>query len=135
MTGTLPYDLVNIELFQEIKRLILEEPLRFDMYEWGYVYPAEERHVGLPPCGTTACIAGWASAATWMGKGGKLADWKFQSIHEAGLLLGLRDRSVEDAVFYVQHWPANFRERYDAANLRTEAAQVAADYIDWICGL
>jgi hypothetical protein len=48
---------LNVALARKVKRHILAEPKRLNMSFWmGDVIG----NIGVPPCGTQACIAGWA---------------------------------------------------------------------------
>lgn len=49
---------LNVRLLRRIQKHILAEPLRIDMGEFVKTKYFDE--VEQPPCGTTACIAGWA---------------------------------------------------------------------------
>ena len=44
-------------LLSEIRKLILEEPKRYDQTAWRYKWPVGCQEA--PACGTTACVAGW----------------------------------------------------------------------------
>lgn len=47
----------NVELFQRIKRHILEEPRRFSMASWGIVFSAEDTAAyDLLPCGIAGIL-------------------------------------------------------------------------------
>ena len=48
---------VNVKLLRAVKRLIQEEPRRLDMHVWGRKVTQDRK--SAPPCGTTACLAGW----------------------------------------------------------------------------
>ena len=49
---------INVPLLRKIKRHIQEEPRRLKMRFWGRKVDPLGR--GKPPCGTQACLAGWA---------------------------------------------------------------------------
>jgi hypothetical protein len=49
---------VNVELLKKIKEHILEEPRRLHMDNFVCRVPVDSPK--NPPCGTVACIAGWA---------------------------------------------------------------------------
>ena len=119
---------INVGLLQRIKKHILESPLRMDMS----VYVVQNFLDGdeyVPPCGTAACIAGWAVL---------LSLKPDEALNE----IGLRDRAVEflglDScalsaydVFHVAHWPEPYQSNHAAA-LPVERAQAVADYIDYL---
>jgi hypothetical protein len=48
----------NIELFNLVKQVILEEPLRANINSWRRT--GSSITLNAPPCGTVGCIAGWA---------------------------------------------------------------------------
>ena len=48
---------LNVRLLRRILRHIKADPRRYNQGTWGVEKPAEH---GGPPCGTQACIAGWA---------------------------------------------------------------------------
>lgn len=52
-------------LLSEIRKLILEEPKRYDQGTWGRVGEHAAYYYGkehVPACGTVGCVAGWVSA-------------------------------------------------------------------------
>lgn len=127
--------MINVELLLKIKAKILANPESFYMGSWIIEGPEgiealAEQWGGweTPPCGTVACIAGWAQ------------------------LLGAPERKFESSVivacdvlrvptgeygklFYEEEWPPEFCDRYQAAESlippdHQEMAKAAADRID-----
>jgi hypothetical protein len=60
---------MNIKLLKQIIKEIQAEPLRFDIFEWSNTCDK------IAPCGSTACIAGWAVAIDLRSKGKRMG-WK-----------------------------------------------------------
>jgi hypothetical protein len=120
---------INTELLARVRAHILEEPRRFRMERYvatpGYYdLPAEQS----PPCGTVACIAGWAVAIT-DGLNSITGPDAYGKIEGRALeLLGLEESSL----FYHTCWPDEFCDRYENARTPQERAEVAADYINHI---
>lgn len=108
---------LNIKLLRKIQKHISEEPLRFFM-EWA-IARKEGNEEGFAsdnstyqkfaPCGTAACIAGWANILT---KGENPSDFR-----RARLKLGLDPRLdlSYNYVFDVPGWPEQFRKLYERA--------------------
>ena len=70
--------------------------------------PVERAISAKPPCGTTACIAGWA--LTLAGKRMR----KFTNYMNQGRkILGLTQQEARK-LFLVDNWPEKFQERYDS---------------------
>ena len=101
---------MNTALLLEIRRLILEEPLRLNMRDWSSgITNAPVR----PACDTVACIAGWAVAIDRGGPDlstatdvltGYFGDFEY----DARCLLELtREQALR--LFFVGFWPAQFR--------------------------
>jgi len=125
-------------MLQRIKEKILKEPENFQMNYFTQFNT---------PCGTTACIAGWAVLLDAKDQGFEITkDW-YQSLKSnveqlASGLLGL-DYSEEteegkinsDTVFYVTDWPDDFKWRYKSATSQEKRAHIAAKYIDYLCSL
>lgn len=129
-----PYGEVNVELFQEIKQKILEEPRRLNMSTWACIRePGMSWGDLMPPCGTTACIAGWATFIDAEKRGLSKESVSINAV-EAANLLGLTRENAGD-VFVAICWPRSFRERYESADSPKASAEVAAEFIDYICGV
>lgn len=151
-----PLGPVNVAEFQRVKQHILEEPRRFNMAEWGKFLEDKDRDWfgdKFPPCGTVACIAGWTNvlnqdsledldcfsfgddvrAARLLGIDGKLeaGDVRVDPEFQNGYYTRYRRRYV----FFVEYWAKPWRTRYEQAKTPQERVEVAASYIDWLCGL
>lgn len=134
----------NYRLLRQIRDEILKEPLRLDMN--AAVYIADD----VAPCGTTACIAGFAlmdreirqRKVDWKKAGmclvGKLPmscnslkmSWR-SAEPRARRLLGLNFEQSE-SLFHVRNWPMDFRiDYYTKENTRIEAAKIAAARINF----
>ncbi len=138
---------MNVANFQKLKALILEEPNRFIMHayhlsdadknvcgvNWGVVLPDGQTR---PPCGTVACLCGWANMLQdqevgrtpgYMGDEKRAANW-------LGISTTCDRWSISrTSVFHEDFWPEPFKTKYRRAKDATERARVAADYIDWLC--
>ncbi len=149
---------MNIERLQRIKALILEEPRRLIMegYHFGGVKENkwdEEQWLEelaesfgkrqkatpalIPPCGTAACICGWANILEMQDKGLKLqCDMGDETAAAAWLGISpawTREEPSRRDVFHVDYWPQDFKARYEKAANPQQRAQAAADYIDFLC--
>lgn len=142
---------INISLFRDIQAAILVQPLRINMGHWALDKAFQKRLQQEPPCGTVACIAGWAVALSKKImeddlfyidlNGGSI---EHQAITELGIDLGQASR-----LFFTISWPRKFRDRINlyAINTRSwmdyhdiypdsvsagtpEYAQVVSDRID-----
>lgn len=135
---------MNVELLRKVKEHILDEPQRLDMSMFGQRTEGEM----APPCGTTACIAGWAVI---------LSDPKLFTVdieefddvlsdaYKTGRELLRITPGQARRLFFVGGWPLTFKEKmryldmsdYDGtygtaglAVLKARAA-VAAERIDY----
>lgn len=118
---------MNTELLLKVRDAILAEPLKFDMRDW--LAQSENS-----PCGTTACIAGWA-ASIHLGH---------EKLSETARLFNSNDSDDEffpeeyldigpfeqDILFYKSNWPEPFRSQYLTAKNAADRARAAADRID-----
>lgn len=108
------------KLLWKVIRHIKAEPRRLDMVTW----ERSERIMGrdiTSPCGTTACIFGWANLlgrkrpVNWMADGSDffLSMCKLLSI----------DSREGDRLAYKASWPSKYRDKYnDAATTRGRAS-------------
>lgn len=132
---------MNVELLQRIKAHILENPLRIYMDDWilkldkGKEYANRGRfRLFAPPCGTVACICGWAvelsghdSRISRAGQTGKL----LLELDGDSCLFSQDVPSEAQRLFYAIYWPKEFRRRLQEAPVQSmEYAQVVADRID-----
>lgn len=121
---------MNTKLLLEIKQDILEHPKRFRMDKFVVAIDS------IAPCGTAACIAGFAVIRNqerwwrgWAKTGRKLIN-KGENVQIlAGQLLGL-DEEQEERLFFTEYWPDKFREAYGMAETREHSAEIAAQRID-----
>lgn len=144
---------MNIELLQRVKQHILAEPRRLNMGTWvstvGKTVPAFAGVYGrdeadLPPCGTVACVAGWAVllsrfngkpeeyAAFMRERNTLFPDSLTSSIGQEEL--GLSPSQME-TLFYVGRWPERFRVAHGQAEENGDyqaMAQITADRIDYM---
>lgn len=144
---------MNIELLQRVKQHILAEPRRLNMGTWvstvGKTVPAFAGVYGrdeadLPPCGTVACVAGWAVLLSrFNGKPEEYAAFMRErnTLFPDGLTssigqeeLGLSPSQME-TLFYVGRWPERFRVAHGQAEENGDyqaMAQITADRIDYM---
>lgn len=87
------------ELFDEIERVILEEPKRIRMGDYVY-HPINLRPEETPACGTVACIAGWAVA---LGSDLRGEELRHKFTERAAEVLLCLDGSQAVSLFY--HYP------------------------------
>lgn len=101
---------MNVKLLRKVIKHISGESRRLEMAVFGEkVDPSEP---DSPPCGTTACIAGWSMILS--GKY-KLTEKGFPYDDSAATeLLGI-DGYQANRLFYVGEWPKKFRDRHDTA--------------------
>jgi len=128
---------MNVKLLRKIQKHILAEPRRLNMSHWAA--PSHDA-----PCGTMACIAGWAVILTKR-RGAE----KFRRVAER-LGIGLfpdpkritlnpstvaakalrLDLDQKEKLFHTYGWPWNFREKYLNAENPRIRARAASDRID-----
>lgn len=129
---------MNVERLERIKRHILEEPRRADMYGWARVAPEA-------PCGTAGCIAGWdelmdlkrPERSRLMQLARDYADGEecFWELGEyvrprAARRLGLDDEQA-DRLFDPEDWPEAFKAPLSVSGRGTAAhARIIAERID-----
>lgn len=131
---------LNVRLLRRIKRHILAEPKRFQMdasvlvaktqKEWmKEIVWANDASKIRPPCGTAACIAGWADVLT----NGIPDDFELGGVrHRAATALGV-DAGISwtsHPLFYARNWPEPFASKYSNAKRPSTRAKIAADRID-----
>lgn len=119
---------MNVELLLKVKAAILEEPKAFDMIDWF-------RQSSAAPCGTTACIAGWAVVINeGCRRPGQVPSWlRGDTCQYSGEVALEIDDEQAMGLFYIGAWPRLFAERYkEARSLLDYAgmAKAAADRID-----
>ena len=118
---------MNTELLLKVKQHILAEPKRLDMEKWCKKLTPEEIQSlpnEYPQCGTIACIAGWTCV---LGSSG--AKFGGEVMYTAEELLNI-PMHASYKLFYTQHWPEEFQQKYILAKTPQERAQVTAEVID-----
>jgi hypothetical protein len=120
---------LNFRLIRQIIKKIETTPEAYDQNVWG-------RRDDKAPCGTAACIAGWAC---FLGGEKSLEQLRRNPKSAAGVavkLLGLfKPRNGwdggEKGMFdgYAYSWPSPFAERYQAAKTSRARARAAISYL------
>jgi hypothetical protein len=114
---------MNIKLLNQVAEAILDEPTKFDMKWW--TSPSD-----TSPCGTAACIAGFAVAIKREFK--TMRDMRRH--HHSGKVnirtaaikhLGIKDADEECRLFGAGYWPIEFKFPYHEARTPEERADVA----------
>jgi hypothetical protein len=153
------------KILRRVIASILEEPTRLDMGSWGEFHDpnwrrdnacsiqvGEDKYVEqkLPPCRTTACIAGHSVLQTRAGinflkEEGKYVkradglidvDFPCNTDEQAQQILGINKRQAQDLFFlpdWVSEggWPAKFAARYRKARTAKGRAKITADRIEY----
>lgn len=124
---------MNKPLFRKIIKAIRDEPRRFNMGNW---IITDDREA---PCGTTACIAGFAvilskpkyqwkkTAASLLSRYRKSEKFLFEV--EAAKLLRISESQADD-LFFVSGWPDRFARRFNNARNREAEAKVVIARIE-----
>ena len=120
---------MNITLLKKIRTAILAKPKRFDMGWW------IETNMGYAPCGTVACLAGFAvllnetkgstGPKAWRAAADRRAPDQDSIANEAQKILDL-NASQRTALFAVGGWPLTFQEAYREAQTEAQQAKAAA---------
>jgi hypothetical protein len=149
---------MNVELLQQVKQHILENPARLRMDRWvvnrkrcegscsmeatdsSFVFNesdwGEPIEQSIPACGTVACIAGWTTIV-----GDNLDPQKavgFEAPYRAKELLEI-DHEQADRLFYVSNWPEELADAYIEwlevqPDSKLPSKQVADANIGWCFG-
>lgn len=113
---------MNTKLLLKVKAAILAEPRSFIMADWSTQDPES-------PCGTSACIGGWATALS--------RNPAKPNLHDSHMSQGpdLMELSPdgENKLCYKGMWPQPFKDSYEKAEYaedRNAMAKAAADRID-----
>lgn len=121
----------NLKLLARVRDHILEEPRRYNQGVFG-------QESGEAPCGTRACIAGWAALLGGAATLAELAEGTAEIRDKAQALLGL-DAGEADILFHGDpacscglNWPTPYARRHAKAKTPRGRARAAADYIDFI---
>ncbi len=123
---------MNTQLLTEVRDTILEEPRRINMSDWGKSVDTD--YDKNPPCGTVACISGWAIAIHWNKRGQDFDDFMYSTLENGEIPLTEIDKvldltgPMERRLFYASNWPDDFRRSLAklAAGTPEYAAVVAA---------
>ncbi len=94
---------------------VKDEPRRMDMEDWYYTYDGGPSEY-VPPCGTVACLSGWAVELFGPNSSRHLA-----SRHDrlyGQVALGITIHQVL-SLFYVYNWPHKFQKAFAYAKQRT----------------
>jgi len=130
---------MNIDLLNKICSSLEQEPKRFHMGEWVSINPESDLNIPferLAPCGTTACIAGFAVMLDQCDVPADPDNWR-------KTMTGLNNFSIQDwakellqlsenqaaQLFRVTCWPSQFMHKYTSAPNATVSAQVAVERI------
>ena len=108
MTKKIELNPEAVALLQRVKAHILEEPRRVYMEDWRRLGKAAKETTN-PPCGTVACVAGWAVELAHPNPR------RVRNFADRALdLLGLKPREFKDEdcpLFYVVLWPKDLKDR------------------------
>ncbi len=122
---------MNVELLLEVKKAILEEPLRIDMDTWA------NQDLAVP-CGTVGCIYGWGQALQTGLRGVDLWNYIRDTVIDcAGSRVGPSENPFEitneqaSRLYFWEKWPLEYKNRLKVLFEQTPGyAQVVADRID-----
>lgn len=126
----MPKSKINVALLAKVRDHILEEPRRYRQSTWG-------RRNALVPCGTAACIAGWAANLGGAFTLEELREGPTETGILAQQLLGLTTAEA-NILFESPHlsrWPERYRVPFNEAWYADDAeamARIAADYLNHI---
>lgn len=131
---------LNVRLLRRIQKHILEEPRRFMMVASNFVATTQEqwhcfrRHLFsdaseiMTPCGTAACIAGWANILT----GVNPRSFKAGDPQRAAVQIGITPSPLwsKSNLFVIENWPEPFCSRYKKAKTSRVRVKIACKRID-----
>lgn len=117
---------INVELLEKVRDKILAEPESYNQNKFWHVSAAA-------PCGTTACIAGWAVALS-CGDLKALHSLTPVEVHAAARdLIGVTDGEAFSLFGGAGlSWPEPFCTLFDKAANAHARAEVAASYLNHI---
>jgi hypothetical protein len=129
---------MNIKLLRKVKNYILEEPRRFDMSTFGSVFKSKinfkdatgESARNFPPCGTTACIAGWALGVNAPRPKSFFKKLKYGAIPNLAQKKLRLSHEEKERLFYDASWPSKYSLALLAAKTPAGRARVAAERIE-----
>lgn len=122
---------INKTLFRKVRNKILKNPEAYDQSTF-------VRESDQAPCGTAACIFGWAVLlAEKIAIDDALEDEEENEgdgiFREAISVLGLsRDEGLVVANYAGMGWPEPYGSSFRTAYKKDERARIAADYINYI---
>lgn len=131
---------LNIELFRAVRDKIIAAP---EAYDQGH----EAYNDNRSPCGTVACIGGWADILSAPNESARRYRMNGRvNLDRAADALGLSgedfwneyagDVRTERAVLFTgdpdEHWPEPFATQFLEADTPSQIAQVAVAYLDQI---
>jgi hypothetical protein len=122
-------------LLRYVIKQIKEEPRRLNMNGWVNKYSEEsiKYDKSIPPCGTTACIAGWValkdvdiSKLTWIDVDKYMDEAQFIAMDALHI-----PHAIARTLFYVEDWPSLFRMKYSDAITFEERAKITITRINY----
>lgn len=134
---------LNVKLLRKIQKHITEEPRRFIMHNSVVTNNSVVTKMAFPdgrfendaggfeefaPCGTAACIAGWANILTGVSADSLEAGSRVRAAEKIGVDPGVSWSS--HSLFYDAAWPKPFSTRYARANTQQERAKIASERIE-----
>lgn len=142
---------MNVRLLRRAQKYILAEPRRIDMRQFGTVFDLtrqtrSETGLPLPPCGTTACIAG--TIAILEGKTDPVAAKRHLKLFGGPYFFGGAARSAAESLLRITYeqaerlfyfkawrtnrngWPDKYATAYDTAKTPAGRARVTVRRID-----
>lgn len=118
---------LNKQLIEQVRDHVLAEPRRYDQGTFGESVP-----VDISPCGTQACLAGWAvMMAGRMTLPEIIRSDSGVVMSEAALAMGLDDLQAEN--LFGWNWPEPFAQEYSNADAYEDSAaraRVAGDLLN-----
>jgi len=125
---------MNVKLLRRIQKAIRKEPRRFNMLWWVVTGDQES------PCGTSACIGGYAvilskipkllTTKKWLDAVEDIRKDSSNTWDPAKAVLGL-DTDQATRLFDENRWPREFSVAYQATEDRRERAKLAIKRIDF----
>lgn len=120
---------LNVELLKKVQQHITEEPKRYDQF-------AVVRESSLAPCGTVACIAGWANVLS----GSDPKSEEAQDLDKAAVRLGVETCyelfpegfGCFHFLFDLEGWPSQFVREHEQAKTFKARAKAACKRIDYL---
>lgn len=132
---------MNVRLLRRIQAAIKDEPRRFDMFSWVRTRLQDFGVANPPPCGTTACIAGFATILSHAKKGKAKLNGEFATTaqacqdastnyqYEAVKALRITHRQGQ-RLFFVSNWPLKHSIEFQGAHTPAGRVKAACKRID-----